>query len=124
MQAEIIALCIAGLAVVYLRGLLSEFGVAMEGPTTIMEDNQSAIFVSESEMISRRARHIPRRYFKIRELLTGSGIEGPHVAITYIESSLNTSDAFTKALDEPTFIRHRGTMLKSRAGHDRGAGVG
>ena len=113
MEAELISLTTTALTAVYLRALCRDFNMHLEGPTTIMEDNQSCIIVAEQEMISRRARHIPRRYFKVRELLSG---DDPDIEIKYIKSAENCSDQLTKNNPPDTLLIHRNKMLASRAG--------
>ena len=113
MEAELISLTTTALTAVYLRALCRDFNMHLEGPTTIMEDNQGCIIVAEQEMISRRARHIPRRYFKVRELLSGGD---PDIEIKYIKSAENCSGQLTKNNPPDTLLTHRNKMLASRAG--------
>jgi hypothetical protein len=118
-EAELISLCSASLTTVYLRRLLESFGIHQQGPTVIEEDNQPAIAVAESDMQSQRTRHIARRYFKVRELINGTGhgtaeYDAPSIRVRYVRSEKNLSDAFTKPLPEVTLLRLRSQLLKPR----------
>ena len=118
-EAELISLCSASLTTVYLHRLLESFGIHQQGPTVIEEDNQPAIAVAESDMQSQRTRHIARRYFKVRELINGTGhgtaeYDAPSIRVRYVRSEKNLSDAFTKPLPEVTLLRLRSQLLKPR----------
>ena len=113
MEAELIALCSASLVTVHLRGIVSDMTVPIGEPTTIFEDNQSCICIAESEMISKRAQHIPRRYFKVRELLSGIN---PDIKLEYVRSAANIADIATKNVTPEVLGRLRCRVLQSRAG--------
>lgn len=101
-EAELIALSTAAQTVVWARRLLSDFtGVETTPPCDVYCDNQSAIAVSESEMMSWRNRHIPLRYFKVREMIKGQLIKP-----VYIRSQDNHSDIMTKQLPKTTLLQH------------------
>ena len=63
-------------------------------PVTLNSDNTSAIDLSQHTIISQRSKHIDIHYHYVRECLLNTSFD-----INYIESSLNTADIFTKALD-------------------------
>ena len=90
MEAELIALCDAALTAVFVRALLAGFNMP-QTTTKIYEDNQSAKIVAESATINRKARHIPLRYFKVRDL-----IQSDQVQIEWISSENNVADCLTK----------------------------
>ena len=60
-------------------------------------------------MISRRARHIPRGYFKVREL-----IQNQEIKIQYIKSALNPADCLTKPLGPELNQLHRSFLIARR----------
>jgi len=133
MEAELIALTSASLCTVWLRRLLEEFGNDMTETTPIMEDNESAIYTAEAEMISRRARHIPRRFFKVRELIRGSASVGddnydsetqPQVRVEKIHTSKNISDSLTKNVGPQLYQQHTTVMLSTRTSIDKKLGTG
>ena len=66
-EAEYIALSSATQESVWLRNLTSELGSPAETPTTIYEDNQSAIAMTKNPQFHGRAKHIDIKYHFIRE---------------------------------------------------------
>ena len=105
-EAELIALLECSKTTIYLRRLMAELGYIQESPSRIGVDNQSVLAVSESLMIAWKNRHIPIRYFKIRELVRAKQIE-----LYYVTSADNDSDLFTKQLAIESFAKHRSTIL-------------
>jgi len=63
-------------------------------PVTLNYDNTTAIDLSQHTIISQRMKHIDIHYHYVRECLLNNKFN-----IEYIESSNNTADIFTKALD-------------------------
>jgi len=57
-EAEYIALCAATQEVIWLRRLLTGFKAPPERPTTIREDNQSAIAIAKNPVSHARTKHI------------------------------------------------------------------
>jgi hypothetical protein len=106
MEAELIALCECSKTVAYIRRLMASMGYPQPEPTKIGVDNQSAISVSESVMIAWKNRHIPLRYFKVRQLIKDNAVE-----LYYVPSADNDSDFFTKALPQDLFDKHRSSMV-------------
>ena len=112
MEAELIALCAASLMTVYMRGLAEDMSIPVDGPTTVLEDNQSCIAVAESEMQTKRQAHIPRRYFKVRELIQG---QDPEIKLQYVKSADNYADCCTKNLGPEILSGIRGHILARRS---------
>ena len=81
------------LHVSHCRRVLNELQASNEGPTPVAGDNESALTIAEGEMITSRTRHIPIRYFKVRELISGG-----EIIATPVRSEDNVSDIFTKSL--------------------------
>ena len=109
MESELVALTACSLATVHLRRLCADFGFPQAKPTPIAEDNQSCLQVANNVNITKRARHIPLRYFKCRELINDKEIRPFKVA-----SADNPADLGSKSVDLETLLRHRSTMLKPR----------
>ena len=107
MEAELIALCAAALAAVFIRNILKGFRKP-QAPTVIYEDNNAAAVVAQSAVIQRRARHIDLRYFKIRELVATN-----QVRIDRVNSADNCADVFTKNVGPLTLYRHLPMLLGS-----------
>ncbi|CAD6997394.1 unnamed protein product [Ceratitis capitata] len=70
MEAEYVALCQGTKEVVFLRVLLSELGYGeyVKGPTSILCDNQSALYMVKNPLVQKRSKHIDIRYHYIREM--------------------------------------------------------
>jgi hypothetical protein len=79
MEAEYIALAEAAKEAEWLRKLQQEFRpTALSTPTTIYEDNQSTIKLSNNPIHSNRSKHISVRYHKIQELVANKIIVIKH----------------------------------------------
>ena len=107
MEAELIALCAAALAAVFIRNILAGFRKPQQ-PTVIYEDNNAAAIVAQSAVIQRRARHIDLRYFKVRELVSSG-----QLSIKRINSADNCADVFTKNVGPQILNRHLPMLLGS-----------
>ena len=73
----------------------------LPGPTTIYADNQAAIKHAKLEGVTARTKHFDIRLQHSRDLQQ-KGI----LNLTYIKSSKNTADIFTKGLPTPAHQRH------------------
>ena len=58
-----------------MRRLNSELGNPPDGPTTILEDNQSSIAMAKNPQFHGRAKHIDIRHHFIREQGTSETVE-------------------------------------------------
>ena len=56
-------------------GLLSELGNPPDGPTTILEDNQSSIAMAKNPQFHGRAKHIDIKHHFIRDQVSIGSIE-------------------------------------------------
>jgi hypothetical protein len=65
---------------------------------TIYEDNQAAIAISKQHNLHERTKHIDIRYHWLRER-----VERKEIALTYIQSTDNLADTFTKPLAKILF---------------------
>jgi hypothetical protein len=100
MEAELVALTEAVKTTLYTRRMMVDYGYESR-PSVIGVDNQSVLAVSESLMITWRNRHIPLRYFFVREHI------GIDINLQYVRSNDNGSDNQTKMLGIESFERHR-----------------
>jgi hypothetical protein len=91
-EAEVYALSEALSEVQNIQQLVSEFA-PVDLPIIVHEDNKGAITISQNPVYNKRSKHIPMHSLRIREL-----VENGDVKITYIPSSENVADLFTKAL--------------------------
>jgi hypothetical protein len=93
MEAEYVALSELGKKIIHFRNILSELGFPQTKPTTIYEDNKSAIKLATNIQVTRKSRHINIRHHYIRDI-----IKNNEVIIIHLPSHLMTSDMLTKPL--------------------------
>ena len=91
---------------VWLQGILRELGVALDSPTVIWCDNQSAIKISTDPVQRQRTKHIEIHMHYIRGL-----VHDQVIALQYCPSAKQTVDIFTKCFTEKNF-----TYLRSLLG--------
>ena len=95
--------------ILWLRGILREFGFSFDAPSVVREDNQATIAMVNNHLVSARNRHFCIRMSWLREQAT-AGI----VTFVYVRSQDNLADIFTKILPEPQFRRLRDMLLSPR----------
>ena len=101
-EAEYIALSSAAQESVWLRQLTSELGSPPKTPTTIFEDNQSAIAMSKNPQFHGRAKHIDIKHHFIREQVNNNIVK-----IKYCPTEEMVADIFTKGLSCEQFCKLR-----------------
>ena len=102
MEAEYIALAEAAKEAQWLRKLeLELFPKKISTPTTICEDNQSTIKLSNNPLHTNRSKHIDIRYHKIQELVANKSI-----IVKYVPGTEMTADIMTKSLGPQLHHRH------------------
>ena len=82
--------------ILWLRGLLSDFGFPMVGPTPLYADNTSAIQVTENPFFHEQTKHVKVDCHFIRDVFKRKVISRPHVS-----SEFELVDIFTKGLPRP-----------------------
>lgn len=87
---------------VWLRNLVTEFGVQLDSPLIIYEDNQSCIQIAKEPRDQKRLKHIDIRYNFVRER-----IENQEIEVQYIPTGDQVADLFTKGLPTDVFKKHR-----------------
>ena len=105
-EAEIIALSEATKDVVYLRKLLTGFGCAEPGPSSLSTDSQSARDVSYNPEHHDRMKHVARRHFFVRDMVESLEIEVP-----FVRTLDNIADFFTKPLNAKQFHAMRRIIM-------------
>ena len=105
-EAEYVALSSATQECVWMRRLNSELGNPPEGPTTILEDNQSSIAMARNPQFHGRAKHIDIRHHFIREEVKIGTIE-----LEYCPTHEMVADMLTKGLAQQRFC-----VLREKAG--------
>ena len=105
-EAEYVALASAAQESIWLRKLFADLGRTPKGPTTIFEDNQSAIAMCKNPQHHGRAKHIDIKYHFIREQVANKNVK-----LEYCPTKVMTADMFTKGLAREQFY-----TLRSQAG--------
>jgi hypothetical protein len=100
-HAEVNALLEVTHEVMYLRGLLNEVNLDFEEPTKIYEDNQAAIALTKNPSGS-NVRYLELGMAAIREQIVLGSIE-----VSYVNTTKNIADFFTKPLVGESFYRFR-----------------
>lgn len=100
-EAEYVALASAATELVWMRNLLHDLNVKVDGPTVIFEDNQSCIQLLD-KWEHCRLKHIDVKYNFVRDLFTKQIIR-----VKYVPSKEQVADIFTKGLSREQFIKLR-----------------
>ena len=100
-DAESFSINFAVKEAIWLRGLLSEMGIEVEGPTNIHTDSQAALQMLLSKALHKRTKHIMLRIaFVIDEIAQGN------VLPVYIKTTENLADGLTKSQPRILFQEH------------------
>lgn len=101
-EAEYMALSEASRETMFLRHILQEIDyMSSPTPTTLFEDNQPAIKISNNPVTSARTKHVNLRYHFVRER-----VEDNDITIKYIDTENMVADIMTKALGKIATQRH------------------
>jgi hypothetical protein len=93
-EAEFIALADTAKEALWWRKILREIDPKnINVPTTILEDNQSAIKLSKNHIHNDRSKHIDVRCFFIRDYISKLQLD-----VKYVPTNLQIADMFTKSL--------------------------
>jgi hypothetical protein len=101
-EAEYVSVSAAGREILWLRSLLGEIRMKVEGPTRLMVDNQSALKVLRNPEHHGRMKHIEIKWHWIRDSIKRGEIEAH-----FIPTGQQVADIFTKALPRPAVEQHR-----------------
>lgn len=103
-EAEYISMCHAAKEVLWFRNFLEEIvgDKFLDLPQTLFVDNQGAIALAKNPVTSDRNKHIELRHFFIREK-----VEEKLLTFTYVPSSQNAADMFTKTVQKKTLSDQR-----------------
>ncbi|GJP63816.1 hypothetical protein CLOP_g20858 [Closterium sp. NIES-67] len=97
-EAEYMALFYACQEGVWLRRLLNEMDINMEGPITIKSDSQSAIALAQNDNWHGRTKHMDVKYHWVREQLQKKAFVFEHVG-----TKEQPADFLTKVLPKENF---------------------
>jgi hypothetical protein len=99
--AELIALNECAKEAIWERKLLRAFGVPCVDPMVLFEDNQGCIAIANNQKgMSSRTKHVATRYFAVRQF-----VENGEIMVTYIPSTEQLADIFTKPLTADLFVK-------------------
>ena len=100
-EAEFAAACEAGKAILYVRSILNEIGVAQEQATVLHIDNNGALLMGNAQQPTRRTKHMDIKKFAILDW-----IERDLITMQRISTTDNSSDGMTKSLGRILHYRH------------------
>ena len=107
-EAEVMAnrsCCLAG---IWVRNLYKDIGFNFSRPTSVYQDNQSAIAVCVSDAHHRRSRH-----FRIACCCLMEMYQRGIFIFKWIQSEDMTADLFTKSLKKDLHLKHEKTVTNS-----------
>ena len=105
-EAEYMAVCSAVQEAIHMRRLLGDIKCLQDQPTTIYEDNQGCIALSENPVSHKRTKHIDIRYHFTRER-----VETGDVVLKYVATEYQLTDLLTKPLLSLRVAKLRGRLL-------------
>ena len=74
----------------YLRSILDEKGVVIDGPTAIKEANQSCIKMCKNHVMQKRTKHIDVKYHFVRERVGAETVELQYYPTEFMEADFLT----------------------------------
>ena len=86
--------------IVWVRNLLTDMGVKIEGPTVLYEDNNGCIAMTENPLHHKRTKHIDISYHYTRDM-----VENEIVVLKKVSSEEQLADILTKPLGKVAFQR-------------------
>ena len=102
-EAEYQAMAATVQEALYLRSLLDEMGVVIDGPTVI---NQSCIKMCKNPVMQKRTKHNDVKYHFVRERVEDETFE-----LQYCPTEFMEPDLLTKALSKTQLEQHRRTLM-------------
>ena len=103
-EAEYIAISTAGSMSQSIKQIFEELNIPTE-IVLILNDNQSAITIANSEFSSSKLRHVKVHFHYVKELIKQNQIK-----VSYVPTTDNIADIMTKALSKDKFQKIRGLM--------------
>jgi hypothetical protein len=107
-EAEYIAAAHTSNGMDYCNKVLVELGTPVATPSILMVDNQSAITIYQTTYTGSKMRHVATKYHKIKER-----VENGQLTVSYVHTSRQNADIFTKALSYETFAPLRDALVFS-----------
>ena len=105
MEAEYQSAALCAREVMWIRNLWPTLGHKIQGPTTILGDNQACLALCASHQVTAMAKHIDIiHHYATEQVQLGN------IAFKYVASSMNVADILTKALFKPLMEQHRNAL--------------
>jgi len=101
-ESEYVAMSAAVSEVKWLQNLLESMTGNNNKPTTMFEDNKSAIFLTKNPVLHRRSKHIEVKYHNTRDEQ-----EKGTINVVYCPTEVMVADVLTKPLPKPRFEKLR-----------------
>jgi hypothetical protein len=105
-QAETYAMLGLVKDIVWLLGLLDELGHPMTQPVHLASDNDGVVKQS-----TKAVNHTTAKHYRIAQAYIREKVQCLVVKVVEIDTAVNASDIFTKALLAPAFLRHKSTIM-------------
>jgi hypothetical protein len=105
-HAEYLAAFDAGRDALRTRILLCDLGIPQVGATTMFEDNETCVKMSESSSSTPRMQHLDARYHWLREQV----VTDHTLRLVYCPTTDMVADCFTKPLPGPAVRRFHGAL--------------
>jgi transposase InsO family protein len=105
-EAEYIAISAAVQEVTWVNSLLNELSFPQTCPSQVYCDNQAAIYICNNDTLHARTKHIDIRHHYIREEIINKNIN-----ISYVSTTEQQADIFTKPLGKQLFIPLRNSIM-------------
>lgn len=93
----------------WIDSLLNELKIEVNKPITIYCDNQSAIAISENDVLHNRSKHIDIKHHYIR-----NEIKNEFIQMKYVQSNEQKADIMTKSLSKQQFTYLRDKMMNEQ----------
>lgn len=100
-EAELISLSTTLNSVLWTRNLIEELGFP-QNPSTIYQDNQSAIQMGETGKLTNRTKHMGVRFYNIHD-----HIKNGNIKLEYIKTEKMKADILTKSKGPTEFLKAR-----------------
>jgi len=95
-----------GKMILFVRSVLWDLDIPQEAATVLYEDNDACTAMGNAQKPTPRTRHMDIKYFSICEW-----VDRDLMHLERIDTSINMSDHFTKALNRALFHRHADFLL-------------
>lgn len=92
-EAEFVSAVAAGMEILWLRNLFTEFGYIFTGPSTLHIDNESALSVAKNPEHHGRMKHLDLRFYWLRD-----EVHKGRIQVVHLRTDERPADILTKAM--------------------------